>query len=373
MLRAVIEQLRSRRPDVVIAANAYYGDYTERARFGLHQALWPKARRSLAGTLGYWVMRRYGGPFGIIPPDEFDAILDLSGYCYTDALNKRSSARMKHFLGMNGRDGCKVVFLPQAFGPFESDTSRTDVSEMLDSADLIFPRDETSMGHLTAAGVEASRMQVVPDMSMGLSATGASMVDPSTSYACVVPNARILSHGDGAAKDAYVSFLTRSAEWLDKAGMAPILCKFEKSMDDELAAEVSRRARCRLPQVVPGSADELRDLVGGAKAVVGSRYHALVSALSQGVPVLATSWAHKYHHLLADYGMEEMMIQDFSDVPALESKLAELTRMASSEEALSGLAERAALCRARLGKMWDRVDAVIGLSRAAGTEGAAEK
>ncbi len=43
--------------------------------------------------------------------------------------------------------------------------------------------------------------------------------------------------------------------------------------------------------------------------MIGSRFHALVGALCQGVPVIATSWSHKYEELLGEYGVPELLLK----------------------------------------------------------------
>ncbi len=42
--------------------------------------------------------------------------------------------------------------------------------------------------------------------------------------------------------------------------------------------------------------------------LIASRFHSLVFALSEGVPVLALGWSHKYQELLRPFGLENFVV-----------------------------------------------------------------
>lgn len=49
--------------------------------------------------------------------------------------------------------------------------------------------------------------------------------------------------------------------------------------------------------------EELRLLIGRCKALVASRFHAMIGALEKGVPVLLVGWSHKYKEVLDMFGL----------------------------------------------------------------------
>jgi polysaccharide pyruvyl transferase WcaK-like protein len=66
-------------------------------------------------------------------------------------------------------------------------------------------------------------------------------------------------------------------------------------------------ARCR---IVEDDLDvwQAKALIAKAKYAIVSRYHALVAAISTGVPVVSVGWNIKYYDLLKYYGMQHMAL-----------------------------------------------------------------
>jgi colanic acid/amylovoran biosynthesis protein len=56
------------------------------------------------------------------------------------------------------------------------------------------------------------------------------------------------------------------------------------------------------------SAAEVKSVIGDCDLLVGSRYHALIAALSQGIPVAAIGWSHKYEELLKEANLSANML-----------------------------------------------------------------
>lgn len=60
-------------------------------------------------------------------------------------------------------------------------------------------------------------------------------------------------------------------------------------------------------------AEEIRAWIGRCEFLVTSRFHAMVFALSQNVPVLLVGWSHKYQEVMEQFGLSEFAA-DYSDL-----------------------------------------------------------
>src|SRR5690606_10595135 len=49
---------------------------------------------------------------------------------------------------------------------------------------------------------------------------------------------------------------------------------------------------------------QLKFVLGKSEAVLTSRFHAMIAALSSCVPVVVTSWSHKYREVLSMFELE---------------------------------------------------------------------
>ena len=55
---------------------------------------------------------------------------------------------------------------------------------------------------------------------------------------------------------------------------------------------------------------ELKSMLSNMRFVVGSRFHGLVAALSNNVPVISIGWSHKYAELLSDFGLSDFLVTE---------------------------------------------------------------
>ena len=69
---------------------------------------------------------------------------------------------------------------------------------------------------------------------------------------------------------------------------------------------------------------QIKAAIAQSKLVIGSRYHALVSALSSDVPVLCLGWSHKYAELMNSFGQEKYMFEAPIETDKLIKELNEL-------------------------------------------------
>jgi colanic acid/amylovoran biosynthesis protein len=106
-----------------------------------------------------------------------------------------------------------------------------------------------------------------------------------------------------------ISLITRAQE----LGFKPYLLLHEGENDLKLAKSINKELSCPVNIVQTSDALEVKGIIGTAKLVVSSRFHGLVSALSQGVPVIATGWSHKYKMLLNDYKCGDYLLSPNDD------------------------------------------------------------
>jgi len=105
---------------------------------------------------------------------------------------------------------------------------------------------------------------------------------------------------------------------------------------------------------------EIKRLLGRSRLVIGSRFHALVSALSQGVPCIATSWSHKYEMLFKDYACEEMVLPVPSTVDQIRTCVDQAIG-AARPDLVARIKQSAERLVHQVHGMWERVDRELGL------------
>ena len=364
MMRAIERELG---PDAGLAVEPWVAPYVDRARLGLHQKLWVRRLGPAAGLPAALLPRRARRRFGIVGEPDIVAVLDASGFRYTD--DDRHGARSARELATNARRwhrrGSRVVLLPQALGPFRTTAVRDPFRRALDAVDLVYARDAESLAHLEELLPGDQRVRHAPDFTITLAGRAPDDLPGLVGtgpFGAIVPNDRMLELTSPEVAARYVDFLATSAREMTALGLRPVLLLHETTRDrafvDRLAPALGRDPRI----VSTHDPLALKGTLGAASIVIGSRYHALISAMSQGVPVVATSWSHKYATLLEAFGCPEQLLDTRATADEIRARIAVATDGPVREAMVHTLRARTVEQGAAVATMWREVRACLGLA-----------
>jgi colanic acid/amylovoran biosynthesis protein len=286
----------------------------------------------------------YRHRYGLVAPHEVDGVLDTSGYFLGDPWRPEWIAQRASYFERMQSAGKPIVVLPQAMGPFRDGRVAAAAKRLLMASGLAFARDRQSFEAARTLAPGAS-LRLAPDFTNLLRGRLPPDFRAQPRQVALIPNNQVLVHGH-AADGRYVSFFAEAIRRIRAAGYDPILLLHEENADPPVAAEIRSASGDAIRVVCEADAVALKGLIGACAFTVGSRFHGLVSALSQGVPSLGTSWSHKYVDPAGDW----------DDIwPPLNALMDERTRGSLRER----LCNRARLEQDKSRSMWSEVEGFL--------------
>jgi len=325
MLVAILEQLDKELPDYQITLSpGRFLPYNKRAKLGAWQKLsFRRGKIDLTGIFGKSpnkllnFLKRYG----IVTEKDVDVILDASGFAYGKQWGSRSLVHTAKEIKRFRESGKKYIFLPQAFGPFESTELKKLSHIVFSQANLVFPRDNDSFRAVLNCMPEAQITEHIiqsPDFTCLIEPKpyqeAEKLQNELIKKICFIPNNKMVSgfHHQNAENDEqqYINFFVQAGAFYQSNGWQVVLLNHEGREDQELcqkiSSQLSESKKVAIKQNL--SAVEIKAYIGNFDAVLSSRFHGCVSALTQGIPCLATSWSHKYQMLFQEYGLADNVI-----------------------------------------------------------------
>ncbi|GLK88932.1 polysaccharide pyruvyl transferase family protein [Pseudomonas turukhanskensis] len=311
MLLAVLDKVSSRFPTAkftIIPSSERGGQaYSDYSRLGIYPKASIRKFGLDVGTLLCLVPKKIRERYGVVLDSEVDVVIDIAGFAYSDQCGVAVSKDLYRSSKAWKRQGKKVIFMPQALGPFRNAEISNYVSSFLAAGTLVFARDNVSYGYTKELdGVK--NLKLCPDFTCGLKGKTADRYQFLEGRPCVVPNARMIDRVDGERAGRYLDFLTQCINHLIAQGERPFVLVHERD-DYDLAVSLAKRAG-DIDVIYEQDALLIKGIIGTASFMIGGRYHGLVSALSQCVPALATGWSHKYEELFNDFGLDGTLILD---------------------------------------------------------------
>jgi colanic acid/amylovoran biosynthesis protein len=168
----------------------------------------------------------------------------------------------------------------------------------------------------------------------------------------IIPNKKMISHG-GNNVNKYLKLMIGIVNFFMNKGHNVFLLNHEAEGDLKMCEIINSKVENPLEIVSGLSAKEVKGLIGISRLVVSSRFHGVASALSQGVPCLATSWNHKYKMIFEDFGQKECILNS-SDPLVLN--LEKISSVYDNSTVISSqLRSNKEVLIAQIDQMWDKI------------------
>jgi polysaccharide pyruvyl transferase WcaK-like protein len=226
-----------------------------------------------------------------------------------------------------------LVQFPQTFGPFKSRTSRLIGRFLLKRSSVIIARDKSSQAIAQAMVGRRNTVQLSPDVAFSLESLKPHELVLDPPLRGPVPqgvlglNVNGLMYNGGYTKKNmfglkmdYPSFLPALVTALmreHKGELWLVPHTFAPDGDVESDPEASRLLLNALPReirdrirIVAREYDqyEIKGVIGMCDFFVGSRMHACIAALSQGIPCVGVAYSMKFGGVFESVGMESWVV-----------------------------------------------------------------
>ncbi|GGZ15396.1 hypothetical protein GCM10007049_04360 [Echinicola pacifica] len=319
MLWSVVQQIKKRSSEIKIVYNTNV-PFSDRPNIEKEVGV-IKRPASKYGKIFNAILFRLGykGTYfsNFYPQNGIDLILDAGGFQFSDqwVYSSKKLDNWKNYYKAHKEKGAKIILLPQALGPFNTDNGRAQAKIIIDYCDVIIAREEKSKKYLLNLGVDPKKVWCYPDFTCITDGIVKQEYSRFNNKVCIIPNKKMNTHHKSNG-NSYEEFLLNIINILIAEGEEPFFLNHEGKGDLELCNKLNSKFGNKFEIVNGQNALETKGVIGSSKFTISSRFHGVASALSQGIPCLSTSWNHKYEMLFLEYGITDGVLN--MDLPKEE-------------------------------------------------------
>lgn len=248
----------------------------------------------------------------LIPIKDVKYYIDASGLYFSDQMisSERIAKDLHILLEGYRKQGTKIIYLPQAFGPFQKNASKIAVSAALKFSNLVIARDNISRKYLSEVDLPSTNIKQYPDFTTLVQGYVPYEYKYLAGRVCIIPNGQIIRKGI-MSKESYVALMTNIINNIYDLGYEAFL--LDHADDIQIIKECENSVGLNLPVIKGLDALSVKGIIGQSYLCISSRFHGVASAFSCKVPCLTTSWNHKYQELLDLYGMQTSLLSESLD------------------------------------------------------------
>ena len=359
MLYAILQEIERKYPDSEVfipAANIKQGvDYVKTSlKLSICQQSF--VDRVIGKLHINGILRRLHLPQITRIPNGLNLFINDSGFGFSDVWNpsEGSVAHWNRFLKKLYDSGCKIVFLPQGFGPAELQNTKKLFSILSKYASVIMPREKVSFDYIEKSGVvDMDKVKKFTDFTSLVDGVFPDKYSHLKNGIAIIPNLRMIDKG-AISKTDYKKILKSIVDLGKQQNRLVYLLNHEGKCDEDFAFELQKELGGEIEVVTGLNALETKGLISTAYLLITSRFHGVASSLNSCVPCLATSWSHKYKELFADYELDNCILP-LDDI----NKVLEMVKIYLSEDynqkIRSHLSLQVPKIKAQTKQMWECV------------------
>ena len=273
--------------------------------------------------------------YGLLKKKSVDVILDAGGFQFGDqwaeSYSSRKNKELAEYYNSYKLNGAKIIFLPQALGPFKHPLSINRMEIVFKFANMIYAREETSFIILEKLFGKDQKIKLAPDFtSLFTPEISLKLYENVNNKIIIIPNSKMLHKTSNEISEKYPEFLLSIAEFVIRSGEKLILLNHEGKDDLKLIESIYERIKNKDKVEVLDklNACEVKAVIGHCKLVISSRFHGVISGLNQRVPTLCTSWSHKYEEVLKDFNLSNNQL----DPANIESSIQKIQSVLKNPE-----------------------------------------
>ena len=353
MFEAMLEQVRTRCPmaKVGVPEPVYNLNPCVYAPKGVVPVINPLGKsewvRKMLTKFGAFILRRRRPLFS----EEIDLVLFSPGFRFSDQFevpSERYLTSERRWFESFRKPGHRFFFMPQAFGPFSSEVNKNRLRRLFALATHIYAREKTSYESILPLLPDPNAVSVSPDFTCMYKGEGNLLPFDKGTYVVVIPNRQMLVRASDGIAGNYCEFMLRLVRHLKAQGENIVLLNHEGGSDIGLIEFLNASINNTGHAVCGVSGGVCKSVIAGAKLVVTSRFHGLVSA---GVPTLCTSWSHKYQELVTEMDSPHSC----DNLKSVDEALRIVDNALQTPERYTSSVEARAVLKRKVLSMWDEI------------------
>ena len=234
--------------------------------------------------------------------------------------------------------GKKLILLPQTYGPFKGRMTKRMAQYVMNQANLVYSRDRTEVEYIRdllnnhdvdgkvrfapdVAFILDSRKPERAELDLPLRGDTRDRLVVGFNISGLVFNGGYTRNNMFGLKADYRRLVYRVIDLLGKNENVVILlvphvfppAGYEVESDPEACLEVYKELNVKYPSrifLAQGAYDhnEIKYIIGLCDFFIGSRMHACISALSQGIPTLALAYSKKFRGVFETVGLKQLVV-----------------------------------------------------------------